>query len=68
MLGSSFALPILFALIATGLAVLRWRGRRVVESWHLLRDLSPVSSQWLSDYRRSGWSRPLEPDSAGHVV
>jgi hypothetical protein len=54
MLGSSFALPILFALIATGLAVLRRRGRRVVESWHLLRDLSPVSSQWLSDYRRSG--------------
>jgi len=53
MLGS-FTVSVFFALIATGLALLRRRGRRAVHSWHLLRDLSPVSSQWLADYRRGG--------------
>ena len=50
----SFTVSVFFALIATALAFLRRRGRRVVPPWHLLRDLGPVSSQWLSDYRRSG--------------
>ena len=48
-----FALPIVFALVVTGYALVRYRGRRVRDPWRLLRDLSPVSGQWLADYRRS---------------
>jgi hypothetical protein len=52
MLGS-IALPLL-ALIVTGLAFLRYGGRRGRDPWHLLRDLGPVSGQWLADHRRIG--------------
>ena len=48
------ALPILFALVVTCYALVRYRGRRGRNTWRLLRDLSPVSGQWLADYRRSG--------------
>jgi hypothetical protein len=50
MLGS-IALSALLAL-AIALFGLIQRRRRAGQSWHLLRDLSPVSSQWLADYRR----------------
>jgi len=49
----SIAVSAVLALIVVGFAVVHFRGRRA-GSWHLLRDLSPVSSQWLSDYRRGG--------------
>jgi len=48
--------PIALSVIALMLAILivvYFRSRRAGRSWHLLRDLSPVSSQWLADYRRS---------------
>jgi hypothetical protein len=48
----SILLSVLVALLIIGYAVLQRRGRRA-GSWQLLRDLSPVSSQWLADYRRS---------------
>ncbi len=51
MLGS-IALSVLLALIVVSFAIVHFRGRRAAGSWHLLRDLSPVSSQWLADYRR----------------
>ena len=47
------ALSILSALIIAGCAFVRYRGRRNREAWRLLRDLSPVSGQWLADLRRS---------------
>ena len=50
MLGS-ITLSVLLALTVLGFAIVYFRGRRS-GSWHLLRDLSPVSSQWLADYRR----------------
>jgi predicted LPLAT superfamily acyltransferase len=49
----SFAVSALLAVVVAGLLVLVRRGRRAVQSWILLRDLSPVSSQWLADYKRS---------------
>jgi len=42
----------LVALVVAGALVL-YRGRHR-DSWRFLRDLSPVSGQWLADYRRSG--------------
>src|SRR5262245_12866400 len=51
MLGS-IALSVSLAVIVVGFAVVYLRGKRAAGSWHLLRDLSPVSSQWLADYRR----------------
>lgn len=54
MLGS-ILLSVLFVVLAVAFVVVHRRNRRAGRSWqHLLRDLSPVSSQWLSDYRRSG--------------
>jgi len=53
-MSDSFALPILFALVVTSYALVPYRGRRGRDPWRLLRDLSPVSGQWLADYRRSG--------------
>jgi hypothetical protein len=48
--------PIALSVIALMIAILvvfYLRMRRAGRSWHLLSDLSPVSSQWLADYRRS---------------
>ena len=52
MLGS-IALIALLALFIGGVALRRYWGRRSGERWRLLRDLSPVSEQWLADRRRS---------------
>jgi hypothetical protein len=43
-----------FFLVIAGYALVRYRGRGRRDPWHLLRDLSPVSVQWLADRRRSG--------------
>ena len=53
-MSSSIALLVFVALVATGCTLFRYRGRRSGDPWRLLRDLSPVSGQWLADYRRSG--------------
>jgi hypothetical protein len=47
-------LPVLLALVITGFAIFRHRARIGREPWHFLRDLSPVSGQWLADHRRIG--------------
>jgi hypothetical protein len=46
------ALSVLSALITGGCVLLKYRGRRNRQGWRLLRDLSPVSGQWLADFRR----------------
>jgi hypothetical protein len=51
---SSIALSILLAVIVAGCALVRYCGRRGRDPWQLLRDLGPVSGQWLADRRRSG--------------
>jgi hypothetical protein len=48
------AAPLLLALIVAGRMLVRSRRRRGRESWSLLHDLGPVSSQWMADYRRLG--------------
>jgi len=48
---ASIALVILLALVIAGGAAVRFRRRRRGRS-HLLRDLSPVSGEWLTDHRR----------------
>ena len=47
------ALPSLLVLVVATLLVIA-RKRRAHDSARTLGDLSPVSGQWLSDYRRSG--------------
>jgi DMSO/TMAO reductase YedYZ heme-binding membrane subunit len=47
------ALPVLLVLVIASFAIYR-RARTGREPWHFLRDLSPVSGQWLADYRRAG--------------
>jgi hypothetical protein len=47
------ALPVLFALVIAGFAFFR-QARTGREPWHFLRDLTPVSGQWLADHRRIG--------------
>jgi hypothetical protein len=47
------ALPVLVALVIAGFAIFR-HARTGREPWHFLRDLSPVSGQWLADHRRTG--------------
>jgi hypothetical protein len=48
------ALPVLLPVTLAGFAFLRSRRRAGHEALHFLRDLSPVSGQWLADYRRIG--------------
>jgi hypothetical protein len=45
---------VVLALVIAGFMFLRHRARTGREPWHFLRDLSPVSGQWLADYRRIG--------------
>jgi len=47
------ALPSLLVLVVVTLLAIA-RKRRGRDSARTLSDLSPVSGQWLSDYRRSG--------------
>ena len=53
MLGS-IALAILLAFIVIGCGFLWYCRRGGRDPWHLLRDLGPVSGQWLADRRRGG--------------
>jgi hypothetical protein len=50
---SFIALPVLLVLVIAGFAFIR-HARTGREPWHFLRDLSPVSGQWLADHRRIG--------------
>jgi hypothetical protein len=50
----SIALSLLLALVTAGCALVRYRWRRRRDaSRRLLRDLSPVSGEWLTDHQRS---------------
>ena len=49
----SVALLVVVPLGVAGALVL-YNGRRGRDPWRFLRDLSPVSGQWLAEYRRSG--------------
>ena len=55
----SIAVPVLvlLALVVAAYALVRHHRRRSRDQWRALRDLNPVSGQWLSDYRRSRRSR-----------
>ena len=50
----SIDLIVFLVLLVAGWALVRHRQKRNRNSWRLLRDLSPVSGQWLADLRRSG--------------
>ena len=50
----SIDLIVFLVLLVAGWALVRYRQQRNRKSWRLLRDLSPVSGQWLADLRRSG--------------
>jgi hypothetical protein len=51
-MSGSITLTIFLALVV-GYALVRHRGRRIRDPWRHLSGLSPVSGQWLADYRRS---------------
>jgi hypothetical protein len=57
-MSGTITMLLLFTPVLAGYVLARLRARRGRDPWYLLRDLGPVSGQWLADCRRSGPATP----------